>query len=185
MALRTFNSVGGFSVGENSQQIISKDGNITAVEANVSGNLNATGNVNAANVIIVSTLTAPLVDGVIVANSASQPNIHTVGNLTNLVVDGNVSVGGNVEIIGNLLGSNAAFVNLDISGNLTGIDLVNSDVANIVQLNAQILDDPGGDPGFEDVPVDGGLTVLLVAGVGLACRKLKSRDTSRRVFQKL
>jgi hypothetical protein len=58
-------------------------------------------------------------------------------------------------------------------------------IINIVQLNAQILDDPGGDPGFEDVPVDGGLTVLLVAGVGLACRKLKSRDTSRRVFQKL
>jgi hypothetical protein len=152
MALRTFNSVGGFSVGENSQQIITKDGNITAVEANVSGNVNVIGNVAAANVTILGTLTAPLIDGILVANAASQPNIHTVGNLTNLAVDGNVEIGGtatitgNVEIIGNLAGSNAGFTNLsvanlsvvnaDITGNLTGIDLVNSDVANIVQLNA-------------------------------------------------
>ena len=146
MALRTFNSVGGFSVGENSQQIISKDGNITAVEANVSGNVNVTGNVAAANVVVVSTLTAPLIDGVIVANSAVQPNITTLGNLTNLAVDGNIIASGNVSITGGLSGSNASFANItvtnlsvvdaDISGNLTGIDLVNSDVANITQLNA-------------------------------------------------
>jgi hypothetical protein len=63
--------------------------------------------------------------------------------LTNLAVDGNVSVGGNVVITGNLAGSDATFINLDISGNLTGIDLVNADEANIANLtsaNATITD---------------------------------------------
>ena len=27
----------------------------------------------------------------------------------------------------------------------------------VIQVHAQFLDDPGGDPGYEDVPVDGGL----------------------------
>ena len=42
----------------------------------------------------------------------------------------------------------------------------------VIQVHAQFLDDPGGDPGFEDVPIDGGLTLLVVAGIGYAVKKL-------------
>ena len=112
MALRTFNSVGGFSVGENSQQIISQGGDITA-----------------ANIASTNTVSAPIFEGVIGVGSSNQPNIHTVGNLTNLTVAGTL-------VTPNAIIANLSVVNADISGVLTGIDLVNSDVANIALVNA-------------------------------------------------
>ena len=42
----------------------------------------------------------------------------------------------------------------------------------VIQVHAQFLDDPGGDPGYEDVPVDGGLSWLIVAGIGYAAKQI-------------
>lgn len=58
-------------------------------------------------------------------------------------------------------------------------------IMNCVELHAQTLDDPGGDPGGEDVPIDGGITALLAAGIGFATRKLKHRDRSVKISNKL
>ena len=89
MALRTFNSVGGFSVGENSQQIISQGGDITA-----------------ANIASTNTVSAPIFEGVIGVGSSNQPNIHTVGNLTNLTVAGTL-------VTPNAIIANLSVVNAD------------------------------------------------------------------------
>ncbi len=42
----------------------------------------------------------------------------------------------------------------------------------VANVQAQFLDDPGGDPGYEDVPVDGGLSLLIVAGIGYAAKQI-------------
>lgn len=48
----------------------------------------------------------------------------------------------------------------------------------IYTINAQAQffpDDPGGDPGLEEIPIDGGLSVLLAAGIGIVAKKMRNR----------
>lgn len=126
MTLRTFNSVGGFSVGETSIPVIASNGNVTAKHTVVDGNLvvneNATANVVTANVI----------NGNISVASANQANITTVGNLTSLTVVGD-SLFSNVEITGNLLGNVAEFSSITTeNANITNITVTSGTIDGTV-----------------------------------------------------
>ena len=91
--------------------------------------------INSANMVYdrtVSTLNVPIIESVIGINSNVQPNIHTVGDLTNLTVTGNTHVGGTLNVVGN-----TSFTNLAISGNETiGGTLVVTGNTSISNLNA-------------------------------------------------
>lgn len=119
MALRLFNSVHGFSVGLDHDNVIDSDGNIVANNLTVTGNATAsnftantgvfTGNGSGLTSLAGANVTGQvgnaLVAGTVYTNS--QPNITSVGTLTSLSVTGNISVG-----------------NISASGTVSGVDLI-------------------------------------------------------------
>jgi hypothetical protein len=103
MALRTFNSVGGFSVGEVPVTIILANGDITTANGTFTGNITS-GNANLGNLA-----TANFFSGTLTTNA--QPNITSLGTLISLNVSGNANVDGNVNA-GNLFVSSRVISNL-------------------------------------------------------------------------
>ena len=78
MALRTFNSVGGFSVGEVPTTIILANGDITT------GNGTFTGNITSSNADLGNLATANYFSGIL--TTQAQPNVTSLGTLINLNV---------------------------------------------------------------------------------------------------
>jgi hypothetical protein len=48
----------------------------------------------------------------------------------------------------------------------------------VIQVHAQFLDDPGGDPGYEDVPVDGVYRCLLLLELAMLQNKLAEQNNN-------
>ncbi len=122
MAIRKFNSVGGFSVGENPTDIILANGDITTTNANLTGNLNVT-HVNAGNVytdnlryangVVWDLQEAAGTDGQIQFNS--NDNFAASGNLT--FVEGTSGVGATPAAL--TVTGNVNTTNLYASGDAT------------------------------------------------------------------
>jgi hypothetical protein len=106
-------------------------GNIGAtngVFTNVSGNGNQLTNLNASN--IVGQVANALVAGTVYTNA--QPNITSVGSLTNLDVSGNAIVGGNLTVNGNLTYINVDTLRIqdpviELGGSINGAALTSND----------------------------------------------------------
>jgi len=95
------------------------------------GNIDLTGNINVTHKVIANTVTAnSYFTGVFGETSNSQPNIHTLGNLTNVVVDGNANVN-HLAASGNVKFTDSQFANKA----LPFFDGFNRVVANVVQLS--------------------------------------------------
>lgn len=105
-------------------------GGIVIQDATVSGNLNA-GNI-----------TAVYLDGTITSNS--QPNITTVGVLSNLAVSGNIT-SGSLSVVGNLEAANLSTTGTITAGTITG-NIIVPPGANVQApgSNSQILFNDGG-----------------------------------------
>jgi len=149
MAIKAFNSVAGFSVGNVPTNIVLGNGDITAANANFSGNGNvvgnlSTGNANLGNLAIANYFSGnanalfsiqganvtgqvgnALVAGTVYTNA--QPNITSVGTLENLSVTGNTT-SGNVYANSGIIGANT----LQASANITGGNLISNGAANII-----------------------------------------------------
>jgi len=74
---------------------------ITSTGANITGTLNSSGNATVANLAGGNLVSANFVSGTL--TTAAQPNITSVGTLTDLNVNGNAVVGGNLTVNGNLI----------------------------------------------------------------------------------
>ncbi len=129
----------------------SPDSNANSVQFNVSGAFTGSADFTFNN--STNTLAVTLMTGTLKTNA--QPNITSVGNLTNLTVTGNITGGnanlGNAVIANFFIGSGANLINLP-AGNILGA-VSNADIANTVSVNAQ--------PNITSL---GNLTVLEVTG---------------------
>lgn len=101
MAIRTFNSVGGFSYGEDATVVISTDGNISNVASAVIGNITASTQITAGNVTsnnLTNTQVTFTNNGVL---SDSSNFTFTNGNLLTIIDAANITDGTNyVSITG-------------------------------------------------------------------------------------
>jgi hypothetical protein len=140
------------SVGGTSNVVV-----ISSNLVNVTGSINATGNLTT-NVITANTALFTSIQGTLTTNA--QPNITSVGNLTTLVVVGNIS---GANIIGNHVGNGSGITYINASnvvGNVANAIYASSanfasisTVAGTVTTNAQ--------PNITSV---GNLTTLYVTG---------------------
>ena len=103
MTTSPFNSVGGFSVGKGTSNVILANGDVIA------NNLVVSNSSNFGNVI-----TANYVSGTLTTNA--QPNITSVGTLTSLAVTGNIS---GANITGNHFGNGSGLSSI-AGANVTG-----------------------------------------------------------------
>jgi len=116
--------------------IVYIDGGAATSDANLiynknNGNIDLTGNINVAHKVLANNVTAnSYFTGVFGETSSSQPNIHTLGNLTNVVVDGNANVN-HLAASGNVKFTDSQFANKA----LPFFDGFNRVVANVVQLS--------------------------------------------------
>ena len=145
MAIRSFNSVAGFSVGEIPANIILANGDITAGTANLTGNINSAnaslGNLAVANFFsgdgyLLSNLTIAAGSSIVNGNSnvVVGPNanvtISSAGNANIIVVTGTgANVAGYITATGNITVANA---NL---GNLATANFFSGSGANLTSLN--------------------------------------------------
>jgi 6-phosphogluconolactonase (cycloisomerase 2 family) len=86
--------------------------------------LTVTGNISSGNASLGNLATANYISGVLTSTSSSQPNITTVGNLTNLRVLGNANIDGNLYIGGTTIGVGgitAPSFTGNLNGNVTGV----------------------------------------------------------------
>jgi collagen type VII alpha len=97
--------------------------------ANVGGDLDVTGNVDAGNVIATGDVSGATLTGNLTTNA--QPNITSVGTLTSLDVSGNLSAGN--ANLGNLAVANF------FSGDGTALSNVTADFVTIVNANANVI----------------------------------------------
>lgn len=124
VSIPTANGNINMSVGGNANIIT-----VTGTGANITGYANVTGNIAGANVNAGNTLTANFISGVL--TTAAQPNITSIGALSNLTVISNTSTGnfsvtgvsnlgpnGNVIITG---GSSGYVLSTNGSGNLSWV----------------------------------------------------------------
>jgi len=149
MAIKAFNSVAGFSVGNVPTNIVLGNGDITAANANFSGNGNVVGNLSTGNADLGNLAIAnyfsgnanalfsiqganvsgqvanALIAGTVYTNA--QPNITSVGTLTQIDVTGNIT-SGNVYANSGIIGANT----LQASANITGGNLISNGAANII-----------------------------------------------------
>jgi cytoskeletal protein CcmA (bactofilin family) len=132
MAIRTFNSVGGFSVGEIPANIILANGDITTTHATLTGNLTAA-NVKTDHLLYANGTPWDLqeaagVTGQIQFNSSN--NFAASGNLTFVDAAGGnpaqFTVSGNIESTDLVVTNNA-----NIQGNITASNFIGNVVGNI------------------------------------------------------
>lgn len=126
MALHTFNSLGGFSVGGNYAEIIDSSGNIFGNNISTTGNLTVGGQVNiisgiiSSNTIIAGQLTAAQIFS---NGNISGSNITTAGKITggDLVISGNTTTA-------NVFATNRIEANTILSNsNISAINILASD----------------------------------------------------------
>jgi hypothetical protein len=140
MALKPFNSVGGFSVGEVPSNVILANGDVTATNLTTSGvaNLNAIGNVKitggtVGQVIITDgagNLTFSTVDTSIISNGTSNVSVASSGNVT-------VSVAGNANVF-TVTGTGANVSGtLGVTGNVSALGILTD---NIYYANGVVWD---------------------------------------------
>jgi len=115
MQVKSFNSIGGFSVGENSTDVISNTGNITGNSITATEILVATGNITGGNLIT---------NGV---TSTGSLTASTTASVTGNITGGNLITAGLASITGNITGGNLITSGLaSVTGNITGGNLVTS-----------------------------------------------------------
>ena len=121
---------------------------VTGTGANITGTADVTGNLTAGNIITgggsggsisgANSVTANFFTGTLTTNA--QPNITSVGSLSNLTVTGNANVGnlgtgGLITATGNVSGGNLTTGGEVVAtGNVTGGNLVTTGTANIGNL---------------------------------------------------
>jgi hypothetical protein len=158
MAIRTFNSVGGFSVGENPSTVILANGDITTTNANLTGNLNAsivnTGSVIASGDVSANTIRT---DYYLYANGAPvdfqqaqgsngqiQYNLNNdFGASSNLTFDAATNTFftsiGNIPTLtstsatiatASITGSATVGDTLSVTGNVTGANLISNNIVS-------------------------------------------------------
>ena len=143
MAIKPFNSVGGFSVGESPANIILANGDITTSNANLSANLYVintanVGNLRTDNLLYANGLPWDFQEAAC-ANTQIQQNIgNNFAASANFTYDDSLqllSVLGNANVTKTLIGNVANF-----SGNLTSLNanLGNLATANYVNIATQI-----------------------------------------------
>ena len=181
--IKWFNSINGFSVGDDLTEVIDTSGNVftskitsyidvdivtdngnkiwnfdntgnivfpdsttqTTAYPGTANTLSLTGNISAGNANLGNLTTSNYFHGVFDSTSSSQPNITSVGNLSNLFV-GNATanvilIDGNVNATGAI---NANNFNGNFSGNFSG----NVDVSGNIKIggsNTQVLFNSNGD----------------------------------------
>ena len=141
---------------------------ITGTGANISGTLNATGNLIVANLITsngsggnisgANNISANTLSGNL--TTTSQPNITSVGTLTSLIVSGttNLNAVGNITITG---GSNGQFLTTNGSGGLSWT----SSIVSIISNGTSNLSIPTVN-GNVNISAAGNANVLTVTGIG-------------------
>jgi len=115
---------------DDSTQLLNVIGTANVTNLNASGIINVTGNIAAGNANLGNLTTSNYFHGVFDNTSASQPNITSVGNLTNLFVgnstsnvvisNGDVTASGNINAT-NMNGNFTGTFTGNVNGNITGI----------------------------------------------------------------
>jgi len=150
MAIKAFNSVGGFSVGENASNVILANGDITTSNANLSANLFVTDTANVGNL---------RTDNLLKANGAPWDFANPAGSNTQVQFnDGNGDFGASANftfntstslltVIGNITANNANLGNL-LTVNFANIssNLDVSNTANVGSLRTDNLLKANGTP---------------------------------------
>jgi len=181
--IRWFNSINGFSVGDQLTEVIDTSGNVftskitsyidvdivsdngnkiwnfdsygnvvfpdtttqTTAYPGTNTTLSLTGNISAGNANLGNLTTSNYFHGVFDNTSSSQPNITSVGNLSNLFV-GNATA--NVIILGGNITATGAINANNFNGNFTGNFSGNIDVTGNIKIggsNTQVLFNSNGD----------------------------------------
>jgi|688.fasta_scaffold01024_15 hypothetical protein len=138
MAIKAFNSIGGFSVGENAANIILANGDITTTNANLTGNLYVSDTANVGNVRTDHLLYAngqPWDIGGIPAGSNTQiqfNNDNEFGASANFTFNSSTNL---LTITGNISATNANLGNLATANFFHGVfDSTSSNQANITNV---------------------------------------------------
>mgnify|MGYP003328769186 CR=1 FL=1 len=102
----------------------------TATGANISGYANVTGNISAGNVNAGNLLTANYVAGTL--TTSAQPNITSVGTLTSLTVNGDITSTGNLIVAGTTTYVNSTITDIsdpliELGGGANGATLTSDD----------------------------------------------------------
>jgi len=140
-------------------------GTANVTNFNASGTVNVTGNISAGNANLGNLTTSNYFHGVFDNTSSSQPNITSVGNLSNLFVGNATSnvviANGDVTATGNI---NATNMNGNFSGNFTG-----NVIGNITGIgsNTQVLFNYDGDVNGSNAFIfDYAANILILTGTG-------------------
>ena len=140
-------------------------GTANVTNFNASGTVNVTGNISAGNANLGNLTTSNYFHGIFDNTSSSQPNITSVGNLSNLFVGNATSnvviANGDVTATGNI---NATNMNGNFSGNFTG-----NVIGNITGIgsNTQVLFNYDGDVNGSNAFIfDYAANILILTGTG-------------------
>ena len=191
MAIKAFNSVAGFSVGNVPANIILGNGDITAANANFSGNGNVVGNLSTGNANLGNLATANYFVGNFqgkFANGNSDINIPAANGNINLSAGGNANilvitptgsyiqgtlyVTGNANVTSNVNANNInASNNVNATGNVSGAYIlgnghyltdISSSVISNGNSNIQVLQNSN-----VAISVAGNSNVLVISGTGI------------------
>jgi hypothetical protein len=142
MAIKAFNSVGGFSVGENAANVILANGDITTSNANLSANLFVTdtanvGNLRTNNLLYANGQPWDLQEAAGANNQIQYNEGNNFAASSNFTFDPATSL---LTIVGNVLANNANLGNLAIANFFTGTLTTNAQsnitsVGNLTSLN--------------------------------------------------
>jgi len=148
-----------------STNLLTVIGNANVTNFNASGTINATGNISAGNANLGNLTTSNYFHGIFDNTSSSQPNITSVGNLSNLFVGNATSnvviANGDVTATGNI---NATNMNGNFTGTFTGN--VNGNITGIGS-NTQVLFNYNGDVNGSNAFIfDYAANILILTGTG-------------------
>jgi len=148
-----------------STNLLTVTGNANVTNFNASGTISAIGNLSAGNANLGNLTTSNYFHGIFDNTSSSQPNITSVGNLSNLFVGNATSnvviANGDVTATGNI---NATNMNGNFSGTFTGN--VNGNITGIGS-NTQVLFNYNGDVNGSNAFIfDYAANILILTGTG-------------------
>jgi hypothetical protein len=148
-----------------STNLLTVTGTANVTNFNASGTISAIGNLSAGNANLGNLTTSNYFHGIFDNTSSSQPNITSVGNLSNLFVGNATSnvviANGDVTATGNI---NATNMNGNFSGTFTGN--VNGNITGIGS-NTQVLFNYDGDVNGSNAFIfDYAANVLILTGTG-------------------
>ena len=148
-----------------STNLLTVTGNANVTNFNASGTISAIGNLSAGNANLGNLTTSNYFHGIFDNTSSSQPNITSVGNLSNLFVGNATSnvviTNGDVTATGNI---NATNMNGNFTGTFTGN--VNGNITGIGS-NTQVLFNYNGDVNGSNAFIfDYAANILILTGTG-------------------